>query len=551
MNSFFRKIARTATCPFFRIIYTNFWKALRYYPPIVPDQQLLERWQQSEWPVYQKWINKNSIKTVAQWHKSHQRALKSTGRVKISIVTPVYNTDSDILKECILSVRTQTSPFWEFILVDDSSTKPETHEVLCSKLCSDPRMQVIFSSNDTGNGISATTNRGIDAANGDFIVFLDHDDRLAPEALKHLIECLEAQPELDIIYSDRDMISPGDKRFMHLMKPQWSPDNLYGGNYIFHLMCYRTSLVKKVGKLRPEFDGSQDYDLILRCMEHDPKIKHLPKVLYHWRQHETSVAMDDDAKNYAFDAGIEALRAALKRRGVKAEVRENKSLWRGNYQIFPELPKAEHIDRIYLPKGLQADKFTAHVLSSPVILNDSPYIYIGAEECIPDDSSLQILAAWLNFARVGIASGCIIDDSDKLIFSGMTFNAHGTPFSPYEGYSSEEPGYMAVTKTTRNISAPAPFSVMIKKELWQHLNGLDPSFTSGYSLVDFALRAQKNNWRTIYIPLAKFRYPATAPGFLSENDQKHFITKWKDWLRNGDPYYNCNFKKNSPNYELA
>ena len=553
MNSLFRKIIRTTSFTAFRLLTKQHWHLLRYYPPVIPDEPTLQRWQLSEWPKYQEWVDRHSLLTTNQWKEQYTLARKADGNTKISIVTPVYNTDPSILKECILSVRTQTSPFWELILIDDGSTNQETLAVLQSKFCKDPRIQVLYSDKDSASGISAATNRGIDAARGKYIVFLDHDDRIAPEAIQSLISTIEKDPDLAIIYSDRDMLSPGGKRFMHLMKPDWSPETLYGGNYIFHLMCYRLDLVVQAGKLRPEFDGSQDYDLILRCMELGPKVKHLPQVLYHWRQHAESVSMDDGAKDYAFEAGMATLRDALQRRKIKATVSENKLLWRGNYQIELPLPPQDQIGHITLPTDLKPEQYVTTLLASPVLRNPPPYIFIQWEGCVEiHNNSDRILASWLDLEGVGMASGCLTTEEETFLYAGMIYNENGGVIAPYAGYETTEPGYMAATKSARNISAPNPFSVMIKRELWQELAGFDTRFHGPYALLDLALSALHAQWRIVYVPLANFTCSAPPPGEIHPStEQTVFCHKWKKWLQQGDPYYSVNLKKTSNNYELA
>jgi len=526
---------------------------LRYYPHVIPDDATLQRWQLSEWDPYKEWIDGHSMVTRSQWRKQHDLAKKSAGKTKITIVTPVFNTDPCILEECIFSVRIQTSPFWELILVDDGTTNKETHAVLRSKICRDPRIRVLYSSTGFSAGISAATNKGIDAAQGDYIVFLDHDDRLAPEAIQSLIADIETDPALDIVYSDRDMLSLEGKRFMHLMKPDWSPENLYAGNYIFHLMCYRLNLILQAGKLRSEYDGSQDYDLILRCMELSPKIKHIPQVLYHWRQNFNSVALNSDAKNYAFEAGLAALRDALQRRKIKATVTENKSLWRGNYQIELPLPSEDHIGHIILPANLRPDQYVTTILESPVLKNPPPYIFIHQEGCVAEHAnSARILASWLDLENIGMASGCLLNNEQKIMYAGMIHGERGEIIAPYSGYDFTEPGYMAATKTTRNISAPNPFSIMIKRELWQQLDGFDATFQSAYALLDLAISSLQAQWRIVYVPLAIFTCMSSPHKDINHlPERKTFYEKWTLWLQQGDPYYSPNLKKDSTHYEIS
>lgn len=553
MNSIIRKLARSISHPLFCYLSTKSWFFLKYYPHVIPDGETLERWQTSEWPEYQNWINQHSLIAIDKWKEQHIAAKKSDGRVKISIVTPVYNTKASILKECILSVRTQTSPYWEFILSDDGSTNKDTLDVFNSRFCKDPRIKVIFQKRKSSSGISAATNRAIDISTGNYIVFLDHDDRIAPEAIQNLITAIENEPELDILYSDRDMLSLGGKRFMHLMKPDWSPENLYAGNYIFHLMCYKRDLLLLAGKLRPEFDGSQDYDLILRCMELSQKIKHIPKVLYHWRQSDESVSLESGAKEYAFDAGMSALREALTRRNIKGIVSENRSLWRGNYEVELPLPSKEQIGLISLPENLTTPQYFEVIMENPLLKDMPPYIFIHQEGLIAEhDDSTRILASWLELENIGITSGCIVSNDQKIVYAGMIFNNDGGVKAPYKGADVSEPGYMAATKAVRNISVPNPFSVMIKRELWQQFNGLNPTFRSQHTLFDFALTAIKSKWRVVYVPRAIFLSRQTAAIEEYPNQEKKiFYQKWQEQLDHGDPYYSCNLDTNSNSYELT
>jgi len=529
------------------------WEKLRYYPHIIPTDTLLSIWQQSEWPEYQEWISQNSINTTKEWLKLHKQAKSRKAFPRISIISPVFNTEANILETCILSVRLQTSPFWEPILVDDGSTKKETHEILEATICHDPRIQILRSRSTKSSGISAATNRGIQHASGDYILFLDHDDRLAPEAIQTTIDALAIDPDIDIVYSDRDMLSVENKRFMHLMKPDWSPENLYSGNYIFHMMCYRKQLLEKAGNLRSEYDGSQDYDLILRCMEFQPKVKHIPKILYHWRQHEQSVALDTKAKSYAFDAGIKALEDTLKRRNISGTVTENQSLWRGNYQIHLPPCDTNRIGIIRLHKDSTPDQYVDTIQNSHVIKQESQDFILIQHDSYMEKTpqAIELLASYLQLDGIGLISGRSLNKSDKISYAGITYDTNGKLLLPYSGYPADEPGYMAITQTLRNISGPDPFSVMISRELWNQLGGFNLRYKGPYALLDFALQALQANWRLLYNGQSVFICDNNLleTGFC-EQDKAIFQTQWQDWLLKGDPYYNPNFSKQSNQYEL-
>ncbi|MDD2759416.1 MAG: glycosyltransferase [Methylomonas sp.] len=433
---------------------------LRFYPAVTPNQSIIDQWSRSEWPDYQKWIDRNSI-GLTEWQKLHVQATSWIKPIKLSLVVPIHNTQAHILSECILSVRLQTYPYWQLILVNDGSSNSETCQLLGSSLCCDPRIEQIHVENT--QGISVSSNLGIDRADGDYVVFLDHDDRLALDALQQIANAIRQDTELDILYSDRDMISPQNKRYMHLFKPDWSPETLLSGNYIFHLMCYRRSLLIRLGKFRDEFNGSQDYDLILRASETHPRVKHIDKVLYHWRQHALSVSLNDAAKDYAFIAGVKALEDTLQRRGIQGTVTEISDLWRGMYLIqLPPLSR-QKIAVISLDANYP-ENYVAEINRQMSINEDRPYIaFIDSSIEELNAESLNGLAAWLSLEHVGLISGKVLDRQYNIAYSGMNFTATGSLQIPYQGCPETEAGYMAITRIVRNISAPHPYCVILRR----------------------------------------------------------------------------------------
>jgi glycosyltransferase involved in cell wall biosynthesis len=553
MKNTFKRIYRQLISILFRPVNRTPWNLLHHYPHLLPTRDILDQWCRSEWPQYRKWIDTRTVTTQDQWHALHREALAWKNFPKISIITPVYNTDAEILSTCILSVRLQTCPYWELILADDGSTRQETIKLLQSGMCADPRIHVLRSTSGTGTGISRTTNRGIDRASGDFILFLDHDDRLAPEAVQSVAAEIRKAPGTDILYSDRDMISIQDQRFMYLMKPAWSPETLYSGNYIFHLMCYRKQLLLDAGKLRPEFDGSQDYDLILRCMEHTSNIVHIPKVLYHWRQHDQSVAMNDHAKAYAFEAGKRALEDCLRRRRINADVVEDTSLQRGIYHVHLAVESPGKTEHITLAGEAAYSQYRKHVATQLHTSDaDRPYLFVRHHNC--REKTVQapgIMAAWLARENIGLVSGCLLDGRENFVYAGMTYTPDGKLLRPYAGCPQKEAGYMAVTRTVRNISAPNPFCVAFRRRLWEELGGFDNRFHGPHALLDFALRALQSGWRILYVPQALFTCEDKIfdQNFVQE-DTDYFIDKWYDYLLQGDLHYPRNISRYSSCYEL-
>ncbi|WP_230402002.1 glycosyltransferase family 2 protein [Sanguibacter suaedae] len=232
--------------------------------------------------------------------------------VTFSIITPVYNTPSDVLSDTITSVLDQTYAAWELLLVDDASTSPAVREVLDKAAAKDSRIRVV--ARESNGGIVAASNDGLREANGDFVALLDHDDLLTRDALQVVSEALAE--DVDYVYSDEDKVDESGRYFDHFEKPDWSPERLRHQMYTGHLSVIRTSLAREVGGFRQEFEGSQDHDLVLRVTEQARRIVHIPEVLYHWRVVPGSAAGDLEAKPYAWAAGRDAVQAHLDRVGI-------------------------------------------------------------------------------------------------------------------------------------------------------------------------------------------------------------------------------------------
>lgn len=531
---------------------TSNWRWLAPYPPVAIPEKLLKKWNSSLWEEYQHWLELHSLQTLDAWEALCQQSKRWINPPRLSIVTPVFNTDPEVLYETILSVRAQTYPYWQYILVDDGSSRPETIEVLRSWVCRDVRIRVL--TNPKSLGISGATNVGVNRSSGDYVIFLDHDDRLSLEALALVATEISQEPALDIVYSDRDMISKDllpekGKRYLHVFKPDWSPECLFSGNYLFHLMCYRRSLLIRLGGLRSEFDGSQDYDLILRAAELHPNVRHIPKVLYHWRQHDASVALNIGAKDYAFQAGINALNDALKRRGINAVAREIPEFWRGTYQIDGLAVNAEDLQVICVEIASEGYSST---ISAAINASTSPYIALVGSDIQPETgATLTGLAGWLTLDGVGLATGKLLTQEGKIDYIGMAYKKDASLIYPYRNFPQAEPGYMGVTQLVRNISAPHPFCVVFRRSVWDALSGLNPSLYGPLALLDLALRASQRDWRTVMVP--QCRFINSGDRFYAETNEFELIqfqAIWQDWAKSGDPYYNPNLAENSKDMGL-
>ncbi len=269
---------------------------------------------------YTRWAWHNRLTThLRAVLRQDAETLARTGGPLISVVVPAYNTPENYLRELLQSLHEQLYPRWELCIADDASSQPHVRRILEDAARSDPRIKPVYR---TANGhIARATNSALDAATGEFVALLDHDDLLPPDALLHVAEAIARHPGAGYLYTDEDKIDDHGRRFDPQFKGGWSPEMALTHNYTHHLTVIRRTIVEKAGRLRPEFNGAQDIDLFLRCWElvQPAEVIHVPFIGYHWRAHAASTATRGDQKNYLFDAARRGIAEALQRRGLRAE----------------------------------------------------------------------------------------------------------------------------------------------------------------------------------------------------------------------------------------
>jgi glycosyltransferase involved in cell wall biosynthesis len=277
---------------------------------------------------YQKQVRKNRL-TEKKINTLETEIESFEFQPKISVVMPVYNVEQKWLEGAIESVFLQVYQNWELCIADDASPSPHIKEVLNLFKNRDERVKIKYS--ESNRGISGASNEALSLATGQYVALLDHDDVLSGDSLFEIVKLLNAHPEAELIYTDEDKLSMGGLHLRPVFKPDWDPDLFLTYNYICHLVVCKKELVERAGGFRLGFEGSQDYDLLLRLTELTDKIFHIPKVLYHWRMIPGSAAFVVDAKSKAFERGKRALEDALKRRGIRAEVLDSKP--KGTFRI--------------------------------------------------------------------------------------------------------------------------------------------------------------------------------------------------------------------------
>jgi len=509
----------------------------------------------------------------------------------ISVIMPVFKTEPRLLKEAVESVRGQIYDRWELCIVDDASGSEALRKMLKADSEQDSRIKVSFLREH--KGISAASNEAISLATGEFVVFLDHDDRITPDALFEIVKMLNANPDLDFIYTDEDKIDERGIRTEPFFKPDWSPDLLLSFNYVPHFAVYRREMVIRLGGLRPAFDGSQDYDLTLRVTETTNKIGHVPKVLYSWRKISTSTALSVSAKPYARDAAKRALKEAMERRGIRAEVTDGHNLW---YRVRYDLDQYPLVSIVVITRNrrdlLQAclqsveakteypnyeiivvdqgstEPDTLTYLGSlhhKIVRYDGPFNFAkinnqairqaNGEYILLLNNDTEVLEPdWLremvsiahNRREVGFVGAKLLYKDQRVQHAGVVLGSGGASDHPFRGKPDSHSGYSGFIHVIRNCIAVTAACILIKKSVFEELGGFDERFAVGGNDVDLCLRGYLAGYLTVYTPYAVLYHHegSTRVGSFPNEEYDYFREKWANWLER-DPYYNKNLSLKS------
>jgi glycosyltransferase involved in cell wall biosynthesis len=530
-------------------------------------------------------------------------------RPKISIITPVYNTDGKWLRLAIESVVSQIYDNWELCIADGGSTKEHVKAVLYEYAKKDSRIKVKFL--DRNKGIAGNSNEALSLATGDFIAFLDHDDVLAPFALFEVVRAINENQDVDFIYSDEDKISNNSKkRFGPHFKPDWAPDTFRSHNYICHFTVIRKRIIDEIEGFREGFDGSQDYDLFLRAVEKTQKIVHIPKVLYHWRSHELSVASDPKAKMYAYDSAKRALTEHLQRIGCDGDVEDGFFL--GTYRIRYRIenlpfvtiiiPTRDKVD--VLRKCIESiiDKSTYSNYKILIVdnqsieeetfnyyerLKDNPKIemvkydnvfnysainnyavsYASSEYLIFLNNDTEVITPdWiecmLEFAQrkdMGVVGCLLFFPDDAVQHAGVIVGLGGVAGHPFHRFSKDSLGYMGRIRIIQNLSAVTAACLMTKKSIFEEVGGLDENYSHAFNDIDLCLKIRERGYFITYTPYAELYHHESLSRGYEDNirkymrfarEIKYFEKKWKGFLEKGDPYYNPNLTLNKGDFSV-
>lgn len=546
----------------------------RQGPPAANANQIVE-------DQYQQWLKKHSP-TPERVRKMKERIATLAYRPRFSIVMPTYNTEPSWLREAVASVKRQVYDNWELCIADDGSTSEATLEALRSYE-GDPRIKIKYL--ESNAGISTASNEALALATGEFVGLLDHDDELRVDALFWIARRLNEDRDLDFIYTDEDKMDLDGRRTEPFFKPDWSPDLEMSVNYVTHFSVFRREIIERAGGFRPGYDGSQDYDLVLRVMELTDKIAHVARPLYTWRRVPGSTAAEPHAKEFAIGAAKLALRDALQRRGYEGEVTDGlvPARYRVRYAINGEpkvtiiIPTRDRVEMLRRAVESIRQKSTYRNYEIMIVDNDSQ-----------DPATLDYLASCgarvfpfpgeFHYSRMNNTAAREASDAEYILFlnndteiitpdwiESMLEHAQRPEvaaagarlFYPngavqHEGVimgiaggsagNVDHGGYFGLGETIRNCSAVTAACMMTRAKAFWDLGGFDEQLRVAFNDVDFCLRACRKGYQIVYTPYAQlYHYESASRGSLHPmEDEQFFRDRWGNPGEYKDPYYNPN-----------
>ena len=533
--------------------------------------------------------------------------------IKISVLVPLYNTPEKFLREMIDSVVTQTYKNWELCLADGSDDKHTDVGRICQEYI-EKDSRIKYQKIEKNLGISGNTNVCFSMATGNFIGLFDHDDVMHPSLL---FECVKTvcEKDADYVYTDEaTFTSPNlDDLIVLHFKPDYSPDNLRANNYICHFSMFDADLLKKTGLFRPEYDGSQDHDMILRLTEEAKHVCHIPKILYYWRSHPNSVAADIGAKTYAIDAAKRAVHDHMRDYyGIEVEVEstrafptifqikypingeplisivipnkdhvedlrrcitsiEKKSTWKNYEIVVVENNSVEQSIRDYY-KELERDP-KVKIVTYEGGFNYSSINNVGVKETkgeyllfLNNDTEvispdwMEQLLMYAQRKDVGAVGAKLYYADNTIQHAGVVIGlgAHRSAGHTHYKMPREHLGYMGRLCYAQDVTAVTGACLMVKKSIYEEVDGLDESFTISLNDVDLCLKIREKGYLNIFTPFAElYHYESKTRGMEEgeklrryERECAHFRDKWKEQLDAGDPYYNPNFSLDYSDFTL-
>lgn len=543
-----------------------------------------------------------------------QRETKFDRDIKFSILVPLYNTPKKFLHEMIDSVVNQTYQNWELCLADGSDEKHKYVGEICREY-NKKDSRIIYKKIEKNLGISGNTNICFGMATGDYIALFDHDDVLHPSVLFENMKVI-CEKGADYVYTDEATFHGNSINNMSTMhfKSDFAIDTLRANNYICHFSTFDAKLLEKTGLFRTEFDGSQDHDMILRLTSAAKCVYHIPKILYYWRSHKNSVASDINAKVYAIDAAKRAVEDHLKQNEIKGSAESTKAfptIFKINYDLkvnplvsiviankdhLSDLAKCiesinykstyDNYEIIIVENNSTDEKLFEYyqtldnirnirVVKYEGVFNYSAINNLGVSHAkgeyiillnndteIITDNWIEELLMYAQRKDVGAVGAKLYYADDTIQHAGIVIGlgAHRSAGHTHYRLPKANLGYMGKLYYAQDVSAVTGACLMVKKSLFDQLNGLDENFAVALNDVDFCLRLRELGLLNVFTPFAElYHYESKSRGLDDEAEKAKryekevakFRERWKDLLEAGDPYYNVNFSLDSAEYKVV
>lgn len=558
---------------------------------------------------YDRWRRKYGVTAQElQRQRNHHLGCEP----KISILVPVYRTPEKYLREMIASVKAQTYKNWELVLSDGSGEDSPVADLLTRYAREDKRIRVL--NHGRKLRIAENTNEAIRAATGEYLLFGDHDDLLAPDALFACVKRINDAPQTELIYSDEDKVDAGGRRFFQPhFKPDYSPDLLCSMNYFCHLVMVKRSLQERVGFLDAAFDGAQDYDYVLRCTEQTApeRIAHIPQILYHWRAHGGSTSENPKSKRYAFEAGTRAIQAHYDRLGIPAKVIEGEyaGLYHSDYEIVGEplisilIPNKDHIADLRKCIGAIEQKSDYRNFEYVVIENNSqePQTFEEYEALMRENPKVRVvryegsfnfsdinnfgaahakgeyflllnndteiirpdclrqLLGYCQRPDVGIVGARLYYEDDIIQHAGVVLGFGGIAGHTFIGQRRTDNGYFSRIICAQNYSAVTAACMMVRASVYREVGGMSVDLPVAFNDIDFCMKVRRAGYLIVYNPRAElYHYESKSRGL--ENTQEkierfnqemaRFLDRWGEEVKAGDPYYNPNLTLDKADFSL-
>lgn len=560
--------------------------------------------------AYGEWVQQYGTTSPEALEAMARESAQLPRRPLISFITPVYNPPEAFLRAMIDSVLAQAYAHWELCLADDASTAPHVRQVLEEYAARDPRIKVAW--REANGHISAASNTALTLATGEFVALLDHDDALPADALFWVVRELNDCPDAALVYSDEDKLDFAGARALPYFKCDWNYDLFLSHNLITHLGVYRADIVRAIGGFREGFEGAQDYDLALRFIERiaPAQIRHVPRILYHWRMLPGSTSVGAAEKSYAAERARLAVEEHLLRTGVAASVTTVPEM--ATQRVSYRLPEPPPLASIIIPTRNGRKLVQQCIESIRAKTTYAPYEILLVDNGSDDAAALAYFATLeqqgivrivrdplaFNFSRINngaareargghfvflnndvevITPGWLAEmvshaqrpeigavgaklwyPNDTIQHAGLVLVA-GLAAHAHLGRKRGDHGYFSRANLAQSLSAVTAACLCVRREVFEEVGGFDETLAVAFNDVDLCLRIQAAGYRNLYTPYAElYHHESASRGYEDTPEKMQRFQHEADLLRArwmpvlmSDPYYNPNLTLSGDPFTLA